>query len=73
MNAIAYYVLLALCIGVEIWGAVTGFNDVMYVGAIAAFGMWGVDRLLLRADRYEEFVEAGEERGRPSPRGCCSC
>ncbi|MFI8911764.1 hypothetical protein ACIGW4_09115 [Streptomyces sp. NPDC053513] len=62
MNTIAYYVLLSLCIGVEIWGAVAGMNDVMFVGAIAAFGVWGVDRLLLRADRYEEFAGAGEER-----------
>ncbi|MFE1379230.1 hypothetical protein ACFW6S_09840 [Streptomyces sp. NPDC058740] len=62
MNTIAYYVLLTLCIGVEIWGAVIGMNDVMFVGAIVAFGVWGVDRLLLRADRYEEFFEAGEER-----------
>ncbi|MEE1813730.1 hypothetical protein PUR59_01570 [Streptomyces sp. SP18ES09] len=62
MNTIAYYVLLALGIGVEIWGAVTGVNDVMFIGAIAAFGVWGVDRLLLRADAYEEFFGAGEER-----------
>ncbi|MFI1809904.1 hypothetical protein ACH414_06125 [Streptomyces sp. NPDC020422] len=61
MNTIAYYVLLTLCIGVEIWGALTGMNDLMNVGAIAAFGVLGVDRLLLRADRYEEFAEAGEE------------
>ncbi|MGW4850802.1 hypothetical protein ACWEPZ_06140 [Streptomyces sp. NPDC004288] len=62
MNTIAYYVLLALSIGVEIWGAVIGVNDVMFIGAMTAFGVWGVDRLLLRADAYEEFFEAGEER-----------
>ncbi|MFB6630671.1 hypothetical protein ACFCWY_12295 [Streptomyces sp. NPDC056362] len=62
MNAIAYYVLLALGIGVEIWGAVIGIDDVMFLGAIAAFGVWSVDRLLLRADAYEEFIGAGEEQ-----------
>ncbi|MGW4743924.1 hypothetical protein ACWEPR_03860 [Streptomyces sp. NPDC004290] len=62
MNTIAFYVLLVLSIGVEIWGAVIGVNDVMFIGAMAAFGVWGVDRLLLRADAYEEFFEAGEEQ-----------
>ncbi|MFD7980851.1 hypothetical protein [Streptomyces sp. NPDC059071] len=61
MNAIAYYALLALFVGVEIWGVVIGVRDLTSAGAFAAFGVIAVDRLLLRADRYEEFVEAGEE------------
>ncbi|MBP2581835.1 hypothetical protein J3A78_002313 [Streptomyces sp. PvR006] len=62
MNTIAYYFLLALSVGVEIWGVVIGIDDVTLVGAISAFGVLGVDRLLLRADAYEEFFEAGEKR-----------
>ncbi|MFD3728272.1 hypothetical protein [Streptomyces sp. NPDC058671] len=62
MNTLAYYLLLSLCVGVEIWGQIIGVQDLTYVGAIAALGVIGVDRLLLRADRYEEFAEAGEER-----------
>ncbi|MEU7699235.1 hypothetical protein [Streptomyces sp. NPDC039028] len=62
MNTVAFWVLGLLCIAVEIWGAVTGLRDVVHVAAIAGFGVIGVDRLLLRADRYEEFAEAGEER-----------
>ncbi|MFD3334104.1 hypothetical protein ACFWV1_15865 [Streptomyces sp. NPDC058700] len=62
MNTIAYRLLLVLCVAVEVWGVVIGVQDVTLVGAIAALGVIGVDRLLLRADRYEEFVEAGEER-----------
>ncbi|MFE5550137.1 hypothetical protein ACFQ71_41280 [Streptomyces sp. NPDC056534] len=60
MNTIAYYPLLALCLGVELWGVVIDVDDVTLVGVIAAFGVLGVDRLLLRADAYEEFFEAGE-------------
>ncbi|MFC9338823.1 hypothetical protein ACFT0G_03715 [Streptomyces sp. NPDC057020] len=62
MNTIAYYLLLALCVGVEMWGVVIDIDDVTLLGAIAAFGVLGIDRLLLRADAYEEFFEAGEER-----------
>ncbi|MFD3535562.1 hypothetical protein [Streptomyces sp. NPDC058664] len=63
MNTLAYYrLLLVLCVAAEVWGVVIGVQDVALVGAIAALGVIGVDRLLLRADRYEEFVEAGEER-----------
>ncbi|MCX5225833.1 hypothetical protein [Streptomyces sp. NBC_00233] len=61
MNTIAYYLLLTLCVGVEIWGVAIDIDDITLVGAIAAFGVLSVDRLLLRADSYEEFFEAGEE------------
>ncbi|MFH8575731.1 hypothetical protein [Streptomyces zaomyceticus] len=61
MNTIAYWLLLALSFGVEVWGLVIDLQDLTLLGAIAAFGVLGVDRLLLRADRYEEFDEAGEE------------
>ncbi|MFJ2098378.1 hypothetical protein ACIOHR_14410 [Streptomyces anulatus] len=62
MNTLAYYLLLILCVGVEIWGQVIGLQDLTYAGAFAALGVIAVDRLLLRADRYEEFAGAGEER-----------
>ncbi|AJF64962.1 hypothetical protein [Streptomyces vietnamensis] len=62
MNPLVFWVLGLLCIAVEIWCAVTGIKDGVSVAAIAGFGVIGVDRLLLRADRCEEFAEAGEER-----------
>ncbi|MCX2179938.1 hypothetical protein KV205_05250 [Streptomyces sp. SKN60] len=62
MNSIAYRLLLVLCVATEIWGIAIDAKDVTLVGAIAGCGVIGVDRLLLRADRYEEFAEAGEER-----------
>ncbi|MFD8639524.1 hypothetical protein ACFV14_04355 [Streptomyces zaomyceticus] len=61
MNAIAYWLLMALAFGVQVWGQVIDLQDLTLLGIIAAFGVLGVDRLLLRADRYEEFAEAGEE------------
>ncbi|MFE5944255.1 hypothetical protein [Streptomyces sp. NPDC056480] len=61
MNTIAYWLLLALCFGAEVWGLVIGVQDVSLVGAIASFGVIGVDRLLFRADECEGFAEAGEE------------
>ncbi|MEU2233025.1 hypothetical protein [Streptomyces vietnamensis] len=61
MNPVAFWVLGLLCIAVEVWCAVTGFKDGVSAAAIAGFGVIGVDWLLTRADRYEEFAEAGEE------------
>ncbi|MEV7671565.1 hypothetical protein [Streptomyces sp. NPDC088752] len=62
MNTLTYYLLLTLCVGVEIWGQVIGLQDLTYAGAFAALGVIAVDRLLMRADACEEFVGAGEER-----------
>ncbi|WP_435057540.1 hypothetical protein [Streptomyces sp. bgisy060] len=61
MNLIAYWTLLALCVGVEIWGQVIGVQDLTFTGFFAGLGVVAVHRLLLRADRYQEFAEAGEE------------
>ncbi|WP_327162045.1 hypothetical protein [Streptomyces zaomyceticus] len=61
MNAIPYWPLMALSFGVQVWGLVIDLQDLTLLGAIAAFGVLGVDRLLLRADRDEEFADAGEE------------
>ncbi|MFJ3764940.1 hypothetical protein ACIPQJ_12315 [Streptomyces sp. NPDC090082] len=62
MNTIAYWALIALCVGVEIWGQIIGIQDITFLGLFAGLGVVGVHRLLLRADWYEEFAEAGEER-----------
>ncbi|MEU4065888.1 hypothetical protein AB0F25_26295 [Streptomyces wedmorensis] len=62
MNTIALWVLGILCIAVEVLGLVIGNRDVHYLGAIAVCGVIGVNHLLHRADRDEEFLEAGEER-----------
>ncbi|MFF7438708.1 hypothetical protein [Streptomyces sp. NPDC008122] len=62
MNRIVFWALVALCVGVEIWGQVIGVQDINLLGLIAGLGVIGVDCLLHRADRCEEFVEAGEER-----------
>ncbi|MFE6071234.1 hypothetical protein [Streptomyces sp. NPDC056525] len=62
MNRLTYWLLIALCLAVEVWGQVIGNRDLVLVGAIAGFGVIAVARLLYRADRYEEFAEAGEER-----------
>ncbi|MER7515917.1 hypothetical protein [Streptomyces sp. NPDC126499] len=61
MSRIVFWPLMALCIAVEIWGLVIDNRDVHYLGAIAGLGVIVVNRLLLRADRYKEFVKAGEE------------
>ncbi|MGW4050768.1 hypothetical protein ACWENA_08040 [Streptomyces sp. NPDC004779] len=61
MNRFVFWILGILCIAVEIWGLVIDNRDVHHLGAIAALGVIGVDRLLHRADRYQEFAEAGEE------------
>ncbi|MEV7566360.1 hypothetical protein [Streptomyces tanashiensis] len=62
MNTLTYWLLLALCVAVEVWGQVIDNQDVTLVGAFAGFGVIAVARLLYRADRCEEFAEAGEER-----------
>ncbi|MDX2564172.1 hypothetical protein PV371_31615 [Streptomyces sp. TX20-6-3] len=62
MNRLTYWLLIALCAAVEIWGQVIGNRDVLWIGAIAGVGVIAVARLLHRADRYEEFAETGEER-----------
>ncbi|MGA5870684.1 hypothetical protein [Streptomyces cinereoruber] len=61
MNTLTYYLLLILCVGAEVWGQVIGLQDLTYAGAFAALGVIAVDRLLMRADAYEEFTGAGEE------------
>ncbi|MFI9290828.1 hypothetical protein [Streptomyces gardneri] len=61
MNRIAFWALMSLCVTAEVWGLVIDNRDIHYLGAIAGFGVIGVNYLLHRADRYEEFVEAGEE------------
>ncbi|MFC9795317.1 hypothetical protein ACFVJI_21995 [Streptomyces sp. NPDC127584] len=63
MNRLTYWLLIALCAAVEVWGQIIGNRDVLLIGAIAGFGVIAVARLLYRADRYEEFTEASEERG----------
>ncbi|MFF5788206.1 hypothetical protein ACFY8P_24990 [Streptomyces sp. NPDC012693] len=62
MNRLTYWLLIALCLAVEVWGQIVGNRDIVLVGAIAGFGVIGVARLLYRAERYEEFAGAGEER-----------
>ncbi|KAA6217430.1 hypothetical protein [Streptomyces filamentosus] len=62
MNAITYWTLIALAVAVEVWGQVIDNGDVTLVGVIAGLGVIAVHCLLLRADRFEESVEAGEER-----------
>ncbi|MEV7371927.1 hypothetical protein AB0O51_13705 [Streptomyces sp. NPDC090301] len=62
MNTLTYWLLLALCVAVEIWGQSIDNQDVTLVGVFAGLGVIAVARLLYRADRYEEFAEAGEER-----------
>ncbi|MFC8765172.1 hypothetical protein ACFUAG_31255 [Streptomyces sp. NPDC057193] len=63
MNRLTYWLLTGLCAAVEVWGQVIGNRDVLLIGAISGFGVIAVARLLYRADRYEEFAEASEERG----------
>ncbi|MFJ3769831.1 hypothetical protein ACIPQJ_32810 [Streptomyces sp. NPDC090082] len=62
MNRLTYWLLIALCLAVEVWGQIIGNRDVTFVGLFAGLGVIAVARLLYRADRYEEFAEAGEER-----------
>ncbi|MFE6850825.1 hypothetical protein ACFVDH_08540 [Streptomyces sp. NPDC057674] len=62
MNRLTYWLLIGLCAAVGVWGQVIGNRDVLLIGAIAGFGVITVARLLYRADQYEEFAEAGEER-----------
>ncbi|MFD3569685.1 hypothetical protein [Streptomyces sp. NPDC058667] len=57
MNRLAFWLLIGLCVAVEVWGLVIDNRDVHYLGAIAGFGVVGVNYLLLRADEDE----AGEE------------
>ncbi|MEU1863257.1 hypothetical protein [Streptomyces gardneri] len=61
MSRIVFWALMSLRVAAEVWGLVIGNRDVHCLGAIAGFGVIGVNCLLHRADRYEEFVEAGEE------------
>ncbi|WP_371635615.1 hypothetical protein OG988_12775 [Streptomyces zaomyceticus] len=62
MNRLTYWLLITLCAAVEVWGQIIGNRDILWIGAIAGFGVIAVARLLYHADRYEEFAEAGEER-----------
>ncbi|MFG3486621.1 hypothetical protein [Streptomyces sp. NPDC047972] len=62
MNRLTYWLLIALCAAVEVWGQIIGNRDLFLIGAMAGFGVIAVARLMYRADRYEEFAEAGEER-----------
>ncbi|MGA4978068.1 hypothetical protein [Streptomyces cinereoruber] len=62
MNPIVFWALVALCVGVEIWGQVIGIQDLNLLGLLAGFGVIAIHWLLLRADRYKKFTEAGEER-----------
>ncbi|MEU4067991.1 hypothetical protein AB0F25_37295 [Streptomyces wedmorensis] len=62
MNAVIYWLLIALAVVVEVWGQVLDNGDVTLVGLIAGLGVVAVHRLLLRADLCEEFAEAGGER-----------
>ncbi|MFF0426979.1 hypothetical protein ACFYUJ_21510 [Streptomyces sp. NPDC004520] len=61
MNLITYWALIALCVGIEVWGQIIGVQDLTLAGLFAGLGVIAVHRLLLRADRFEEFTEAGEE------------
>ncbi|MFB8403100.1 hypothetical protein [Streptomyces sp. NPDC055912] len=61
MTGLVFWSLMALCLAVEICGLVIDNRDVHYIGAIAGCGVIGITRLLYRAARCEEFVEAGEE------------
>ncbi|MGA5067590.1 hypothetical protein ACPB9E_28095 [Streptomyces exfoliatus] len=60
MNRFVFWALMALCIGVEVWGLIIDNRDVHYLGAITGFGVIGVNHLLHRADAHEQF-KAGEE------------
>ncbi|MEU6165387.1 hypothetical protein [Streptomyces tanashiensis] len=62
MNRLTYWLLIALCAGVEIWGQIIDNQDVTWVGLFAGLGVIAIARLPYRADRHEEFAEAGEER-----------
>lgn len=61
MNPLTYWALIAVCVGVEIWGRAAGVRDLTLTGFFAGLGVVAVHRLLLRADRCQEFAEAGEE------------
>ncbi|WP_435238648.1 hypothetical protein [Streptomyces sp. YPW6] len=61
MNSLTYWALIALCVGVEIWGQAAGVRDLTLTGFFAGLGVVAVHRLLHRADRCQEFAEAGEE------------
>ncbi|MFE0734458.1 hypothetical protein [Streptomyces sp. NPDC058855] len=62
MNTLTYWFLLALCFATEVWGIAIGVRDLTLAGALAGCGVIAVHRLLLRADAYEEFTGAGEDR-----------
>ncbi|MGY3335932.1 hypothetical protein ACVW0K_002031 [Streptomyces filamentosus] len=61
MNPLTYWALIALCVGVEIWGQAADVRDLTVTGFFAGLGVVAVHRLLHRADRCQEFAEAGEE------------
>ncbi|MFI8256953.1 hypothetical protein [Streptomyces filamentosus] len=61
MNPLTYWALIALCVGVEIWGQAAGVQDLTLTGFFAGLCVVAVHRLLRRADRCQEFAEAGEE------------
>ncbi|WP_328488118.1 hypothetical protein [Streptomyces zaomyceticus] len=58
MNRLTYWLLIAVCVAVEIWGHVIGNQDVTLVGVFAGLGVAAVARLLYRADQYEGGEEA---------------
>ncbi|MFF8834335.1 hypothetical protein [Streptomyces sp. NPDC015130] len=57
MNTLIYWLLIALCTGVEIWGQVIGNHDLAPVGLLAGLCVIAVARLLYRANQRE----GGEE------------
>ncbi|MCX5227452.1 hypothetical protein [Streptomyces sp. NBC_00233] len=58
MNRLTYWLLIAVCVAVEIWGQVIGNRDVTLVGVFAGLGVVAVARLLYRADQCEGGEEA---------------
>ncbi|MFG3492460.1 hypothetical protein [Streptomyces sp. NPDC047972] len=58
MNNRTYYLLVALCLSVEVWGMAIDNRDIAVVGFIAGVGVAVVARLLYRADQCEGGEEA---------------
>ncbi|MFF2301948.1 hypothetical protein ACFVVP_05500 [Streptomyces sp. NPDC058128] len=58
MNNRTYYLLVALCLSVEVWGMAIGNRGIAVVGFIAGLGVAAVARLLYRADQCEGGEEA---------------
>ncbi|MFF5918936.1 hypothetical protein ACFY8C_11365 [Streptomyces flavochromogenes] len=58
MNRLTYFLLVVLCLSVEVWGIVIGNRDVTVVGFFAGVGVATVARLLYRADQCEGGEEA---------------